>query len=46
MRFPPRLLSCFALIVAFLPLGCEPPYKGVTKVTGTVTIDDAPLAAE
>jgi hypothetical protein len=36
-------LSGLSVLLACVPLGCNG-YSGVTKVTGTVTIDDAPLS--
>jgi hypothetical protein len=42
MRSVPRIFSGLAVVLALVPFGCNS-YSGVTKVTGTVTMDKAPL---
>lgn len=46
MRYRPPVLFWLVFAVAFAPLGCTDTAgkSGVTKVTGTVTLDDVPLA--
>ncbi len=39
----PRILSGLSVLLVFAAPGCTS-YTGVTKVTGTVTMDDAPLS--
>jgi hypothetical protein len=46
MRYRPRVLSWLVVAMVFALLGCSEPSgrSGVARVSGTVTLDDAPLA--